>query len=335
MKAMVVRAPGGLDRLELVELSDPGAPGPGEIRVRVHATSLNFHDYAVAKGLRTAADRRILMADGAGVVEAVGAGVTEFATGDKVVSCFFPQWQNGEATVGDFSGVPGDGIDGYACEIVVRPANWFTRAPRHLTYAETSTITTAGLTAWRALVADGHLKPGETVLILGTGGVSIFALQLAKAMGATAIVTSSSDQKLERARSLGADHTINYKAQPEWSNRVRELTGGRGVDHVVEVGGPGTLPQSITAVRIGGQIWMIGVLTGRAGEVPTGLLMNKQVRLQGLVVGSRAQQIDLVRGLESSGMKPVVDRVFPLHEMADAFRLEESGGHFGKICLEY
>jgi len=265
----------------------------------------------------------------------VGAGVTEFTAGDKVVSCFFPQWQNGEANVGDFSGVPGDGIDGYACEVVVRPANWFTRAPKHLSHAEASTITTAGLTAWRALVADGHLKAGETVLILGTGGVSIFALQLAKAMGATAIVTSSSDQKLERARALGADHTINYKAQPEWSKRVRELTAGRGVDHVVEVGGPGTLPQSITAVRIGGQIWMIGVLTGRAGEVPTGLLMNKQVRLQGLVVGSRAQQIDLVRGLESSGMKPVVDRVFPLHAMADAFRLEESGGHFGKICLEY
>jgi NADPH:quinone reductase-like Zn-dependent oxidoreductase len=335
MKAVLIRSPGGLDHLEVADVSDPGNPGRGEIRVRVHASSLNFHDYAVVKGLIPTADRRIPMADGAGVVEAVGEGVTEFSAGDNVVSCFFPQWQAGPPVVGDFSGTPGDGVDGYAREIVVRPVSWFTRAPRHLSHTEAATLTTAGLTAWRALVADGRLKAGDTVLALGTGGVSVFALQLAKSMGATVIVTSSSDQKLERARALGADHTINYKVHSEWGERVLEWTGGRGVDHIIEVGGPGTLPQSITAVALGGHIWLIGVLTGFAGTVSTATLMRKHAWLQGLIVGSRRQQMDLVRALEGTRMKPVVDRTFPLSRIADAFRLEESGGHFGKICLEF
>ena len=335
MRVMVVRAPGGLDRLEMVERPDPGQPGKGEIRVALHASSLNYHDYGVATGRAGAADGRIPMADGAGVVEAVGEGVTEFAPGDHVVSCFFPDWQAGPPTVADFSRTPGDGIDGFAREHVVLPATAFTRAPRGFSHVEAATITTAGLTAWRALVVDGALKPGDTVLALGTGGVSILALQLAKMIGARVIITSSSDEKLERARALGADETINYRQTANWGARVRELTGGRGVDHVVEVGGPGTLPQSIEAVRVGGHISLIGVLTGRGGEVPTALLMAKQARLQGLIVGSRRNQQDFVRALDGGALRPVIDRVFPLEGLADAFRYEEGGSHFGKIGVEW
>ncbi len=331
MKAVRLAKPGGLDRLELVEMPPPGPPGRGEILVRIHATSLNFHDFAVAAGFIPADDGRIPMADGAGIVEAVGEGVTEFAAGDHVVSCFFTRWQNGEPGISDFSKTPGDGLDGYAREQVIVPAHWFTHAPRGYSHIEAATLTTAGLTAWRALAVDGGIKAGDTVLVLGTGGVSIFALQLARAMGASVIATSSSDEKLERVRALGAAHTINYKSVPEWGRRVLELTGGRGVDTVIEVGGPGTLPQSIRAARIGGHIALIGVLTGRAGEVPTALLMAKQQRLQGLVVGSRQHQLDFVRALETTGIKPVVDRTFPLEQLADAFRYEESGAHFGKI----
>jgi NADPH:quinone reductase-like Zn-dependent oxidoreductase len=333
MKAIRLGKPGGLDRLSLVDIDAPAAPRAGEIKVRIHATSLNFHDYAVAAGFIPADDGRIPMADGAGVVEGVGPGVTELAVGDHVVSLFFPHWQDGAPTVGDFSRTPGDGIDGYAREQVVVPASWFTRAPRGYSHEQAATLTTAGLTAWRALVVDGGIKAGDTVLVLGTGGVSIFSLQLARAMGATVIATSSSDAKLERVRALGAAHTINYKTTPEWGRKVLELTGGRGVDIVVEVGGPGTLPQSIRAARIGGHIALIGVLTGRAGEVPTALLMAKQQRLQGLIVGNRRQQQDFVRALEALELTPVIDKTFPLAQLTDAFRYEESGAHFGKICV--
>ena len=295
MKAIIVKAPGGLDRIERIELPDPGPPGPGVIRVRLHASSLNFHDYGVVSTPNRVSDGRIPMSDGAGLVEAIGEGVTEFKVGDHVASCFFPSWTEGAPVVGDFSTVPGDGVDGYAREHVVAPATAFTRAPKGYSFAEAATLTTAGVTAWRALVVNGALKAGDTVLVLGTGGVSIFALQIAKAMGATVIATSSSDDKLQRARSLGADHTINYRHHPDWGTRVREWTGGSGVDHVVEVGGPGTLAQSMAAVAIGGHIALIGVLTGRTGEIATAHLMAKQARLQGLIVGSHRHQMDFVR----------------------------------------
>ena len=335
MQAIQLRAPGGLDHLDVVDLAAPGEPGPGEIKVRLHASSLNFHDYAVVAGMIPAADGRIPMSDGAGVVEAVGEGVEEFAVGEAVVSTFFPDWLEGPARVGDFATTPGDGVDGYAREQVVRPANWFTHQPKGYSHAESATLTTAGLTAWRSLVVDGGLKAGDSVLVLGTGGVSIFALQFAKLMGARVIATSSSDAKLERLRELGAEHTINYRDTPEWGKRVLELTHGEGVDHVVEVGGPGTLPQSIDAVKIGGHISLIGVLTGREGEVPTAKLMAKQARLQGLIVGSRRHQMEMIKAIEAANLKPVIDREFALADIADAFRHQESGKHFGKICLSY
>jgi NADPH:quinone reductase-like Zn-dependent oxidoreductase len=335
MKAMRLGASGGLERLQRVDLPDPAAPAAGEIQVRVHGSSLNFHDYAVARFDAPHTVGRIPLADGAGVVEAVGPEVTEFAVGDNVVSTFFPQWRSGQPVNGDFSTVPGDGVDGYARERVVRPAHWFTRAPEGWAAAESATLPTAGVTAWRALIGDGALKAGDTVLVLGTGGVAIFGLQLAKAMGAAVILTSSSDQKLERARALGADHTLNYRTVPEWGAEVVRLTGGRGVDQVLDLGGPGTLPQSITACRLGGQISLIGTLTGFAGQVPTAAMMRRQLRLQGLIVGSRTQQQEMVRGLNTTGIRPVIDRRFALADLAEAFRYEESNRHFGKICLEF
>ncbi|MEQ9946388.1 zinc-dependent alcohol dehydrogenase family protein [Pectobacterium aroidearum] len=335
MKAIRVTDTTRLDHLEHASLADPGDPGAGEIRVRLHASSLNYHDLSVVTGILKTASGRIPMSDGAGVVEAVGKGVTEFAVGDAVVSTFFPTWLDGGPTIGDFSTTPGDGVDGYAREAVVASAQAFTRSPANYSHPEAATLTTAGVTAWRALVVDGRLQAGATVLVLGTGGVSIFALQIAKAMGATVIVTSSSDDKLARAKGLGADHVINYRREEHWSRRVLELTGGRGVDHVVEVGGPGTLAQSIRATRVGGHIALIGVLTGVSGEIPTAALMARQIRLQGVVVGSRRHQLELIRGLEATGIRPVIDRFFPLTDIAGAFQLQQAGGHFGKIVLEF
>jgi len=338
MKACVVRAPGGLDRLQVVEHDEPGEPGPGEIKVRLHATSLNYHDLLVVSGRWAPADGRIPMSDGAGVVESVGPGVGEFRPGDHVVSCFFPHWHDGAPipTVGDFAGTPGDGIDGFAATRTIRPAGAFTHAPRGWSHAEAATLTTAGLTAWRALVADAGLKAGDVVLAMGTGGVAIFALQIAKMMGATVIVTSSSDEKLERARGLGADHVINYRREESWGRLARDWTGGRGVDHVIELGGPQTLAQSIEAVRVGGHISLIGVLTGISGEVPTAALMAKQARLQGLIVGNRRQQQDYVRALELTDQRPVIDRDFGgLETLGEAFRYQEGAAHFGKICVTW
>ncbi|WP_336491115.1 zinc-dependent alcohol dehydrogenase family protein [Methylobacterium nigriterrae] len=337
MKAFVMRTPGGLDRLEIADRADPGEPGPGEVRVALHATSLNYHDLLVATGQFPAADGRVLMSDGAGVVEAVGSGVTEFKPRDHVVSCFFPQWQDGlpQTPVGSFAGVPGDGIDGFAVSHAVRSVHAFTHAPNGWSYAEAATITTAGLTAWRALVSDGALKAGDVVLALGTGGVSIAALQIAKLMGAAVVITSSSDEKLERARALGADRVVNYRQHPDWGTKVRDWTGGRGVDHVLEIGGPGTLAQSIEAVRVGGHISLIGVLTGLGGEVPTGQLMTKQARLQGLIVGNRRQQQEFVAALNLSSIRPVIDRRFTFEQLPEALAYQERGVHFGKICVEW
>lgn len=335
MKAYAVHTPGGLDHLRLVDRPDPGEPGPGEIRVAIQGCSLNPHDLGVILGNIPSENGRVPLADGCGVVEAVGAGVTDFQPGDLAVSCFFPDWQTGRPVVGDFSRTPGDGMDGFAQDHVVRPATAFTRAPSGYDAVEAATITTAGLTAWRALVTEGALKAGDLVLLLGTGGVSIWALQIARMMGARVAITSSSDEKLERARELGAEFCINYAETPDWGRKARDWTGGEGFDHVVEVGGLATLAQSIEAVRLGGRIAMIGVLTGFSGEVPTAALMFRQARLQGLIVGSREDQIDFVRALDHAALRPVIDRRFSRDHLADACQLEISGGHFGKIGLEW
>ncbi|SPJ25333.1 zinc-dependent alcohol dehydrogenase family protein [Palleronia abyssalis] len=332
MKTIRLAAPGGLDKLTVTDGPDAPDPGPGEIRVRLRASSLNFHDYGVVSGNMPSEDGRIPMSDGAGEVDAVGDGVTDFAAGDHVVSTFFPDWMDGPPQIADFTRTPGDGIDGYAREAVTRPANYFTKSPKGWSHEEAATITTAGLTAWRALVVDGGLKAGDTVLVLGTGGVSTYAFLIAKAMGARVFATSSSDEKLARLTNMGAAGTVNYKTVPEWGPAIAEMSGG-GVSHTIEVGGPATLNQSIQATKIGGHMALIGVLTGRSGEIPTALMMAKQQRLQGLIVGSHAMQNAMVRAMESTGIRPILDRNFPLDDIADAFRHEESGSHFGKITL--
>jgi NADPH:quinone reductase-like Zn-dependent oxidoreductase len=334
MRAIRLKAPAGIDNL--VVGSDEAAPvGPGDIRVRLHASSLNYHDYIVAIGGIPTPDGRIPMSDGAGEVVETGAEVTDFEVGDRVVSTFFPLWLAGEPTLADLAAVPGDRSDGYARDEVVAAATAFTHAPKGYSHAEAATLTCAAVTAWRALFVEAKLQPGETVLVQGTGGVSIFALQFAKAAGANVIATSSSNAKLDRLASLGADHLINYRDDENWGTTARALTGGRGVDHVVEIGGAGTLAQSIAATRLCGNIALIGVLAGFAGTVPTAAIMAGNVRINGLTVGSRAQQIAMIRAIEANGIRPVIDRSFALEEIATAFRHQASGAHFGKICLEW
>ena len=332
MKIISLKKPGGLENLTLAG-ADPRAPGPGELQVRIRASSLNYHDYLVVKGHLPVEDNRIPMSDGAGEVEAVGEGVTEFAPGDKVLSTFFPNWIAGEPTAAGLAVIPGDTAQGYAAEYVTMPATAFTRAPAGYSHEEAATLTCAGLTAWRALMVEAQIKPGDWVLVQGTGGVSIFGLQLAKAAGAKVIATSSSDAKLERLKDLGADVIFNYRSESDWGAKAKEATGGRGVDVVVEVGGPDTLSQSVTACRVGGHISLIGVLTGFNGNVPTAALMMANIALKGITVGSRSEQEDLVRAVEANGLKPVIDRSFPLEEIAGAFEHQESQKHFGKICL--
>jgi len=314
---------------------EPREPGAGEIQVRINASSLNFHDYAVVSGMLPVEDGRIPMSDGAGTISAVGEGVLGFQVGDTVVSCFFPNWHDGTPKMPKLLGVPGDHVDGFAAEIVTAPATAFTRAPAAYSPAQVATLPCAALTAWRGLMVEARIKPGDTILTQGTGGVSIFALQLAKAAGCRVISTSSSDAKLEQLKALGADELINYKSTPDWGKRALELTDGRGVDVVVEIGGAGTLPQSIEAVCIDGHISLIGVLAGFAGEVPTAALFGKNATLKGITVGSRAQQEAMVAAIDVNGIEPVVDSSYPLEAIGDAFRHQESQKHFGKIVLEY
>lgn len=330
--AIRMRLPASLDSLTPATV-EPRQPRYGEVLMRVRASSLNFHDYAVVSGMLKAAEGRIPMSDGAGEVVAVGEGVAEFKAGDRVLSTFFPTWLDGEPPSNPLASVPGDGVDGYACEYATVPASALTRMPRDYSFEEAATLTCAGVTAWRALVVNGRIRSGDTVLVQGTGGVSIFALQLAKKAGATVIATSSNDEKLERLRALGADHVINYRSVPDWGTAAAKLCPRGGVDHVVEIGGPGTLPQSVRAIRTGGHIALIGILTGLEGTVPTSELMLREGRLIGLTVGSRRHQQDLIRACEATGLRPVIDRSFPLFSLADAFRYQISGAHFGKICI--
>ena len=332
MKVAAVKKPGGPGNLIIEDRADP-KPAVGEILVRIYASSLNYHDFVVVMGGIPTDDGRIPMSDGAGEVVAVGEGVTKFKPGDKVVSLFFPNWQAGEIEAAGFASVPGDGADGFGAELVAAPETSFTRMPEGYSYQEAATLPCAALTAWRALMVEAKVKPGDWVLTQGTGGVSIFALQFAKAAGCRVISTSSSDEKLQRVKELGADHVINYKDTPDWGKAAKALTGGRGEDEVVEIGGPGTLAQSITASRPGGHISLIGVLTGVSGEVPTAALFSLNITLSGITVGSRRHQEDMIAAIEANGIKPVLDKDFPLSEIAAAFAHQASQQHFGKITL--
>jgi len=334
MKVAAVKAPGGLQNIAIEERDRP-TPGPGQILVRVRASSLNFHDFAVVAGMIRVPDGRIPMSDGAGEVVELGAGASLFKVGDHVLSTFFPNWAGGGPTLPRLLGVPGDSAEGFAAEYVAMPETAFTRMPKGWTFAQAATLPCAALTAWRALVVEAGIKPGDIVLTQGTGGVSIFALQLAKAAGATVIATSSSPEKLAKLKALGADHLINYKEDTNWGASAMALTGGRGVDAVVEIGGPGTMGQSIQACRIGGHISLIGVLTGVSGDIPTALAMSKNVCIQGITVGSRQDQDEMIAAIEANGIVPVIDSTFPLDQISAAFAHQMSQKHFGKICLEF
>ena len=332
MKVAAVKKPGGLGNLVIEDRPDP-KPKAGEVLVRVRASSLNYHDFIVALGGIPTPDGRIPMSDGAGEVVAVGEGVTKWKAGDKVISLFFPNWQSGQVEAAGFQSVPGDGADGFGCELYAGPETAFTRMPKGWTFDEAATLPCAALTAWRGMYVETRTKPGDWVLVQGTGGVSIFALQFAKATGARVIATSSSQAKMEKLRALGADHVINYKETPDWGKKAFELTGGRGVDEVVEIGGPGTMAQSINACRPGGHISLIGVLTGVSGEVPTAALFSRNITLSGITVGSRRHQEDMVDAIDATGFKPVIDSRFPLDQIAAAFAHQASQQHFGKIVL--
>ena len=332
MKVAAVKKPGGPGNLVIEDRPDPVA-GPGEVLVRMRASSLNYHDFVVVMGGIPTDDGRIPMSDGAGDVVAIGEGVSRFQVGDKVLSTFFPDWHYGGPQSAGFFSVPGDGIDGFAAELVAMSADAFTRMPDGYSYTEAATLPCAALTAWRGMFVENTVQPGDWVLTQGTGGVSIFAIQFAKAAGARVIATSSSDAKLERLKTLGADHVINYKDTPEWGRKAFELTGGRGVDEVVEIGGPGTMAQSIAACRVGGHISLIGVLTGVSGEVPTAALFSKNITVSGITVGSREHQDAMIDAIDANGIKPVLDQDFPLDRIADAFAHQASQQHFGKITL--
>ena len=333
MRAWEVQGEFGRDHLRLVERDDP-RPAAGELLLRMKAASLNYRDVMMVEGRYNPRQPLPLVpcSDGVGEVVAVGDSVRGFAAGDRVCPVFAPRWLAGEPTRERIRNTLGGPLDGTLRELMAIPAESVVRPPAHLDDAEAATLPCAALTAWNALVEHGKLKAGETVLVLGTGGVALFALQVALLHGARAIVTSSSDEKLARARELGAWETINYAREPSWGKRVRELSGD-GVDHVVEVGGAGTLAESLRAVKIGGTIHLIGVLA--AGEAPLSIvpIFMQQVRVQGVLVGHKESFEAMNRAFALQVVRPVVDRTFAFDDAPAAFDYLASGAHFGKVCI--
>jgi NADPH:quinone reductase-like Zn-dependent oxidoreductase len=323
-----------IEGLQLVKES-PAVPGAGQVRVKVRATSLNFRDLAIVQGWYPTASKDPLVpgSDGVGLVVETGAGVTTLKTGDRVATSFFPDWLDGRMTVPQIRTALGGGGAGTFAEEIVLPETALIKSPAHLDDAQAATLTCAGVTAWRALFTTGDLPPGGTVLLLGTGGVSIWALQLAKAAGMRVIITSSSDAKLERARALGADATINYNTTPEWGAEARRLTGGEGVDMVLEVGGEKTVAQSVAAVRPEGTVVIIGAVSGIGGGIAPRSLISGATRVQGIYVGSRRMHEQLARFVELKKISPVVDRTFAFAEAPDAYRYFQAGKHFGKVTI--
>jgi NADPH:quinone reductase-like Zn-dependent oxidoreductase len=338
MRRYEIREPKGIGSIECVERETP-RPGRGQILIEMKAWSLNYRDLAMPRGgypgnqkvLR--APPLVPLSDGAGEVLEVGQGVTGFAPGDRVLTSFFQGWVDGELTAEAAGSGLGGGVDGVLAERVVLDQDGCVAAPPSLSFEQAATLPCAAVTAWAALTSAGF-RPGQNVLLLGTGGVSIFGLQLAKAMGARVIITSSSPEKLERARVLGVDETINYTQIPEWDARVRQLTGGVGVDQVLEVGGPGTLERSLRACRIGGTVSLIGVLTGNPEQNPSPMdVMFRRLTLRGITVGSRRMLEELCRAIEVNAIAPVIDRVFPFEAVQEAYRYLKSGQHFGKVVI--
>ncbi len=333
MRGYRIHAYGGADVLQQEVLPDP-RPGPGEVLVRIRAAALNFRDLLVARGQygRGLSLPLIPLSDGAGEVAEIGSGVTRVKPGDRVAAAFMTGWLDGPPSEEKARTALGGAIDGVLAEARVLPQDGLVPIPDHLSYEEASTLPCAAVTAWHALMVGRGLSPGDTVLVQGTGGVSLFALQFARLAGARVIATSSKDDKLERVRTLGASDGINYKSTPDWDKAVRALTGGIGVDHVVEVGGAGTLGKSLKAVRMDGRISLIGVLSG-AGDVNFVPILMRNIQVQGIFVGSRAMFEAMNRALTLHQIRPVVDRVFEFDEAPAALRYLETGAHFGKVVI--
>ncbi|MBX9696343.1 MAG: NAD(P)-dependent alcohol dehydrogenase [Cyanobacteria bacterium] len=313
-----------------------GKVGPYDVLVEMKAASLNFRDYMISAGVYNPNFKLPLipLSDGAGEVIEVGAEVTEFKPGDKVASCFFQDWVSGCQTEKSGRSALGGEIDGILQAHKIFPERGLVKIPDGYSFEEGATLPCAALTAWNSLFESGNVKPGESVLVMGSGGVSNFALQFAKAAGAYVYATSSSDEKLERLKKMGADYTINYKNTPDWDKEVLDATNGRGVDHIVEVGGAGTLDKSCKAVRMAGHVSLIGVLSGVGKFDPLKVLM-KAIRLQGVFVGSKAMFNHMNRGINANGIKPVIDTSFAVDDVSKAIEYMKDGQHFGKIVLKF
>lgn len=338
MKVMEIRDGWGFDHIRVSERPEP-RPGPGQVVLRMKAASLNYRDFLLAQGgygARAGKLPLVPISDGVGVVAAVGDGVTRVAVGDRVCPAFFQSWMSGPPSARHTSRPLGGPLDGVMQEYMLLDAEGVAPVPAHLSDLEAATLPCAGVTAWSAVVAQAAIEPGDTVLVQGTGGVSLFALLFAKMRGAAVIATSSSDEKLERAKALGADHLINYKTTPDWGKAARAVTGGRGVDLVVEVGGAGTLAESVRATRIGGTIALIGVLSGAVSDFNLPFVVMQNMRLQGVTVGSRDMLEAMARAMALHGTRPPVDdRVYGFDELVPALESMPRGDHFGKICLQF
>lgn len=321
-----------LETLQVTQRPMP-TPGPGEVVLRIRASSLNFHDYLVVAGQIPTVVGMVPMSDGAGDVIALGPNVADLAPGDRVMGAFFPLWRDGPPTDANNALISGENIDGFAAEHVVVPATSLTPIPAGWSYAEAATLPCAGLTAWRALVVEGQLARGSSVLLPGSGGLSVFAMQIAKAFGITTIMISSSDDKLRRLRDLGADHGVNYHAAPDWGTVARRIAGGVGVDLVLEIGGQSSFAQSVEACRMGGQIIVVGTTANGAPELPLRDVVMRHIHVTGMAVGSVAELGRLAAFMDRHAIRPIIERTFPIEELADAFRYQLSRQHLGKVVV--
>jgi NADPH:quinone reductase-like Zn-dependent oxidoreductase len=334
MKLYELQPKSGLDSITPAQRPDP-RPGPGEVLLRMHAWSLNYRDLLVARGAYGAPPQAGLvpLSDGAGEVVEVGPGVARVKPGDRVAGCFMQGWLGGEVSADVARTALGGAIDGMLAEYKVLSAEGVVKLPAHLSYAEAAALPCAAVTAWNALVREARVKAGDVVVLQGTGGVSLFALQFARLHGARCIITSSSAEKLAVAKSMGADDLINYRETPDWEKAVLELTGGRGADVVVEVGGAGTLEKSLNAVRYGGIVTLIGVLTGTAGPIPTAAILRRHMRVQGIYVGSREMFDEMNRAIAQHGLKPHIDRAFGFDDARAAYEHLAAAAHTGKVVI--